>query len=62
MLRMNGFARTSKEKKLMSFCINDEMLLEKYKTIWKKFEELKGVKLSTFYLIIYRCQITMISI
>ena len=30
-----------KNNKLMYFHINDEMLLEKYKTIWSKIEDLK---------------------
>ena len=32
--------------KLMSFCINDEKLLKKYKTIWTKIEDLKKIKLN----------------
>ena len=31
--------------KLMSFRIDDEKLLEKYKTIWTKIEDLKNIKL-----------------
>ena len=30
-----------KNKKIMSFCIDDNNLLEKYKTIWTKNEDLK---------------------
>ena len=30
-----------KNKKLMSFYIDDEKLLEKHKTIWTKIEDLK---------------------
>ena len=30
----------------MSFCINDENLLEKYKAICTKIEDLKNIKLS----------------
>ena len=30
-----------KNSKLMPFCINDENLLEKYKAIWTKIEDLK---------------------
>ena len=33
-------------EKLMSLCIDDEKLLEKYKTIWTKTEDLKNVKLN----------------
>ena len=29
----------------MSFCIDDEKLLEKYKAIWTKIEDLKKIKL-----------------
>ena len=30
----------------MSFCIDDEKLIEKYKTIWTKIEDLKRIELS----------------
>ena len=36
--------------KLMSFCINDERLLEKYKAVWTKIEELKNIKLNALHL------------
>ena len=36
-----------KNNKLMSFCIYDEKLLEKYKSIWSKIEDLKNIKLNT---------------
>ena len=36
----------NKNKELMSFCIDDEKLLEKYKTIWTKIEDLKNIKLN----------------
>ena len=32
--------------KLMSFCTDDEKLLEKYKAIWTKIEDLKNIKLN----------------
>ena len=32
-----------KNKKLMSFCIDDEKLLEKYKAVWTKIEDLKSI-------------------
>ena len=46
--KMSGYVKTFKAKngdkgkngKLMSFRINDEKLLEKYKTIWPKIEDL----------------------
>ena len=31
----------------MSFCIVDEKLLEKYKTIWSKIKDLKNTELNT---------------
>ena len=31
----------------MSFCINDEKLLEKYKATWTKIDDLKNIKLNT---------------
>ena len=47
---MNGYVNTFKVKegnnKLMSFCIDDEKLLEKYKVIWTKIEDLKNIKLN----------------
>ena len=36
----------NKNKKLMSFRIDDEKLLEKYKTIWTKIEDLKKIELN----------------
>ena len=36
----------NKKKELMSFCIDDEKLLEKYKTIWTKIQDLKNIKLN----------------
>ena len=30
------------------FCIDEEKLLEKYKTVWNKIEHLKNFKLNTF--------------
>ena len=30
----------------MSFCIDDDKLLEKYKTIWIKIENLKNIELN----------------
>ena len=35
-----------KNNKLMSFCIDDYELLEKYETIWIKIEDLKNVELN----------------
>ena len=35
-----------KKSKLMSFCRNDENLLEKYKAIWTKIEDLKNIELN----------------
>ena len=49
---MSGYAKKFKikegNKKLMSFCIDDEKLLEKYRAIWTKIEDLKNVKLIAF--------------
>ena len=48
---MSGYVKTFKVKdknnKLMSFRIDDEKLLEKYKAIWCKIEDLKNIKLNT---------------
>ena len=35
-----------KKSKLMSFRIDDEKLLEKYKTVWTKIENLKNIRLN----------------
>ena len=47
---MSGYVKTFKVKegknKLMSFRIDDEKLLEKYKAIWAKIEDLKNIKLN----------------
>ena len=39
------------KKKLMSFCINNDKLLKKYKCIWAKIEDLKYIELN--YLPVY---------
>ena len=36
----------NKGNKLMSFRINDEKLLEKYKNIWTEIEDLNNIKLN----------------
>ena len=35
-----------KNNKVMSFCINDEKLLEKYETIWTKIDDLNNIELN----------------
>ena len=53
--KMSGYVKTFKVKerdkdksnKLMSFRIEDEKLLEKYKAIWTKIEDLKNIELNT---------------
>ena len=51
MSKMSGYVKTFKVKernnKLISFRINDEKLLEKYKGIWTKIEDLKNIRLNT---------------
>ena len=50
MPEMSGYVKTFKVKegnnKLTSFCIDDQKLLEKYKAIWMKIEDLKNIKLN----------------
>ena len=53
--KMSGYVQTFKIKgdrdknnKLMSSRIYDEKLLEKYKSIWTKFEDLKNIILNSF--------------
>ena len=49
---MNGYVKTfkvgdkDKSNKLMSFHIDDKKLLEKYKAIWTKIEDLKNIELN----------------
>ena len=47
---MSGYVRKfndrSKNKKLMCFCMVDDKLLEKYKTIWSKIEDLQNIELN----------------
>ena len=47
---MSGYVKTlkveDKNSKLMSFSIDDGELLEKYKTIWSKIQDLKNIKLN----------------
>ena len=49
---MSGYVKTFKVKegnnKIMSFRIDDEKLLEKYKAIRIKIEDLKNIKLNAF--------------
>ena len=48
--KMSGYAKTfkveDKSSKLMSFPVDDEKLLEKYRAIWTKIEDLKNIKLN----------------
>ena len=48
MPKMSGYVKTFKDKinKLMSFRRDDEKLLEKYKAIWTKIEDLKNIELN----------------
>ena len=54
MLRMSGYVKTIKVKeedkgksnKLMSLHIDDKKLLENYKAIWTKIENLKNIELN----------------
>ena len=50
MCKISGYVKTYKVKegnnKLMSFHIDDEKLLEKYKAIPTKIEDLKSIRLS----------------
>ena len=43
---MSGYVKTFDDNKLMTFCIDNDKLKGKYKTIWTKTKELKGVELS----------------
>ena len=51
MPKMGEYVKTFKVKeegnKLMRFRIGDEKLLEKYKAIWNKIDDLKNIKLNT---------------
>ena len=46
---MSGYVKNFKDKNnnLMSLLIDDDKLLEKYKTIWTKTEDSKNIKLNT---------------
>ena len=46
MLYVKTFKFEDKINKLMSLHTDDEKLLEKYKAIWSKIEDLKNIKLS----------------
>ena len=52
MPQMSGYLKTLKGEdkinNLMSFRIKDEKLLERYKPIWTKIEDLKNIKLKRF--------------
>ena len=42
-INVKTFKVKDKNNKLTPFCIDDENLLEKYKTIWTKIEDLKNI-------------------
>ena len=52
--KMGGYVKTFKLKdgdkdknnKLISFCIDDEKILEKYRAIWTQIEDLKNIELN----------------
>ena len=46
--KMSGYVKTFKEKnnKFMCVCINDDKLLEKYKTIWTQNEDSENTELN----------------
>ena len=50
MSKMNEYVKIFKFEdkihKLMSFCIKDEKLLEKYSAVWTKIKDLKNTKLN----------------
>ena len=50
MPEISGYVKTFKVKvgnnKIISFRIDDERLLEKYKAIWTNIEDLKNIKLN----------------
>ena len=56
--KMSGYFKTFKVKerdnKLMSFRMDDEKLLEKYKAIWTKVENFKNVELNALPVYDYR--------
>ena len=49
LLKMGGYVKTFRDKnnRLMSFSIDDDKLLEKYKTIWTKIDNLRNIELNT---------------
>ena len=53
MPEVNGYVKTfkvkdgDKDKKLMSFCTDDEKLLENYKAIQTKIDDLTNIELNT---------------
>ena len=55
--KMSGYVKTfkdangNKDNTFISFCIDDENLLEKYKTSWTKIENLKNLMLLLFLII-----------
>ena len=61
---MSGYFKTfkveDKNNELMPFHIDDEKLLEKYKAIWTKIENLKNIKLNSLPVYDHRCIKTII--
>ena len=50
LLKIIGYPNTFKDKnnRLISFCIDDNKLLAKYKITWIKIGDLKNIKLNAF--------------
>ena len=46
MPKMSEYVKFLNDNKLMSFHVDDDKLLEKYKNIWRRIEEFKGVELT----------------
>ena len=46
---MGGYVKTFRDKnnRLISFSIDNDKLLEKYKTIWTKIDNLRNIELNT---------------
>ena len=49
------FKGKESDNKLISLCIDDEKLLEKYKAIWNKIEDFKNIELNALSVYVSRC-------
>ena len=61
--KVSGYVKTFDNFKLMSNCIDDDQLLEKYKSVQSKIEESKDIQINTdfFDLVFQKMKLNLIA-